>query len=162
MPKNIKTKNQEWLFEISSNKKLLEINRKEIRRFRDLMVLFVRRNIVSVYKQTILGPLWFFIQPIFTSLIQFVVFSKIADIQSDGVPYFLFVLAGNIMWGFFSTNLSASANTFSGNAAIFSKVYFPRSIMPITNTISGLFKFCIQFVLFIACLIFNCLMHGLI
>ena len=152
MPKNIKTKNQEWLFEISSNKKLLEINLKEIWRFRDLMVLFVRRNIVSVYKQTILGPLWFFIQPIFTSLIQFVVFSKIADIQSDGVPYFLFVLAGNIMWGFFSTNLSASANTFSGNAAIFSKVYFPRAIMPITNTISGLFKFCIQFVLFISIL----------
>lgn len=147
-----KTKN--WLFEITPERKLLNLNFKEIYHYRDLLILFVRRDIVAVYKQTILGPLWYFIQPLFTSLIQFVVFSKIADIPSDGVPYFLFVLAGNTLWNYFSTSFTDIADTFKKNQGIFGKVYFPRAIMPIAVTLSNLFKFAIQFVLFIGVMLF--------
>lgn len=144
----------EWLFEITPERKAFSLNLKEIYRYRDLLVLFVRRDIVAVYKQTVLGPLWFFIQPIFTSLIQFVVFSKIADIPSDGVPYFLFVLAGNTLWNYFSTSFTDIADTFKKNQGIFGKVYFPRAIMPIAVTASNLFKFGIQFLLFLAVLFY--------
>jgi lipopolysaccharide transport system permease protein len=147
-------KKSEWLFEISSKKKSFNFNFKEIYIYKDLLWLFVRRDIVSVYKQTILGPVWFFIQPLFTSLIQFLVFSKIATIPSDGVPYFLFVLAGNTMWNYFSISFTDTANTFVKNQGIFGKVYFPRAIMPLAITISNLFKFAIQFSLFIGVLIF--------
>lgn len=146
--------NQDWLFEITPNRKLIDINLKEIWRYRDLMVLFIRRDIVAVYKQTVLGPLWYFIQPIFTSIVQFVVFGKIAEIPSDGVPYFLFVLAGNTLWGFFSGALNTSSKTFSGNKGIFGKVYFPRAIMPISTTVSGLVKFFIQLGLFVGVLVY--------
>lgn len=145
---------QDWLFEITPERKLVQINLKEIWRYRDLLILFIRRNIVAVYKQTILGPLWFFIQPIFTSFIQFIVFGKIAELPSDGVPYFLFVLAGNTLWGFFSASLMSSSTTFRSNASIFGKVYFPRAIMPIAATVSGLVKFFIQVGLFVAVLLY--------
>lgn len=154
MNKSIVNSQQKWLFEITPNRKLIDINLKEIWRYRDLLVLFIRRDIVAIYKQTILGPLWFFIQPIFTSIIQFIVFGKIAEIPSDGVPYFLFVLAGNTLWGFFSHSLNASSKTFSANKAIFGKVYFPRAIMPISTTVSGLVKFFIQLGLFVAVLVY--------
>lgn len=143
-----------WLFEITPERKAFSLNLKEIYRYRDLLTLFVRRDIVSVYKQTVLGPLWFFIQPIFTSIIQFVVFSKIADIPSDGVPYFLFVLAGNTLWNYFSISFTATADTFKANQGIFGKVYFPRAIMPIAITFSNLFKFGIQFVMFLLVLFY--------
>lgn len=145
---------QDWLFEITPHQKLIDINLKEIWRYRDLLVLFIRRNVVAVYKQTILGPLWFLIQPIFTSLIQFIVFGKIAELPSDGVPYFLFVLAGNTLWGFFSASLGSSSTTFKSNASIFGKVYFPRAIMPIAATASGLVKFFIQVGVFVAVLLY--------
>ena len=142
-------KEKDWLFEITPNRKFIDINLKEIWRYRDLLVLFIRRNIVSVYKQTVLGPLWFIIQPLLTSFTQFIIFAKVANIPTDTVPPFLFLLSGNILWGYFSESLTASANTFRGNAGIFGKVYFPRAIMPITTTASGLLKFFIQFVLFL-------------
>lgn len=118
-------------------------------------MLFIRRDIVSVYKQTILGPLWFFIQPLFTSITQFIVFGKIASIPSDGVPYFLFVLAGNTLWSYFSTSFTSVADTFKRNEGIFGKVYFPRAIMPLAVTASNLFKFGIQFVLFLIVLFYS-------
>jgi lipopolysaccharide transport system permease protein len=144
-----------WLFEISSKRAKFQLNLREIYQYRDLLMLFIRRDIVSVYKQTVLGPIWFFIQPIFTSITQFVVFGKIASIPSDGVPYFLFVLAGNTLWSYFSTSFTSIADTFKKNEGIFGKVYFPRAIMPIAVTASNLFKFSIQFVLFVVILLYS-------
>jgi lipopolysaccharide transport system permease protein len=145
----------EWLFEISSERSKFKLNFKEIYQYRDLLMLFIRRDIVSVYKQTVLGPLWFFIQPIFTSITQFIVFGKIASIPSDGVPYFLFVLAGNTLWSYFSISFTSVADTFKNNEGIFGKVYFPRAIMPLAITASNLFKFGIQFVLFLTVLFYS-------
>lgn len=149
-----KKTDDKWLFEITPKRKLIDVNLSEIWRYRDLLALFIRRDIVAVYKQTVLGPLWFIIQPIFTSIIQFIVFSKIAEIPSDGIPYFLFVLTGNTLWTFFSSSFSASSNTFRVNAAIFGKVYFPRAIMPIATTASSLLKFLIQLILLVSVLIY--------
>jgi len=144
-----------WIYEIKSRRGGLSFDWKEIYSFRDLLFLFVRRDIVSMYKQTILGPLWFIIQPILTSLTQFIVFGEIASIPSDGVPYFLFVLAGNTLWNYFSLSFTGVADTFKTNEGIFGKVYFPRAIMPIAITISNLFKFSIQFILFVIVLIYS-------
>lgn len=156
-PPTSPTSNSEarWLFEISPERSIFKLNFREIYQYRDLLMLFIRRDVVSVYKQTILGPLWFLIQPIFTSLTQFMVFGKIASIPSDGVPYFLFVLAGNTLWSYFSTSFMSVAETFKKNEDIFGKVYFPRAIMPIAITASNLFKFGIQFVLFLVVLIYS-------
>jgi len=142
----------DWLFETTPRRKSFELNFKELYSYKDLLVLFIRRDIVSVYKQTVLGPLWFLIQPLLTSMIQFVIFGKFADIPSDGVPYFLFVLAGNILWNYFSLSFTGIAETFKKNQGIFGKVYFPRAIMPISISISNLFKFAIQFFLFVGIL----------
>ena len=149
------TEDNKWLYEISPQRAKFQLNLKEISQYLDLLMLFIRRDIVSIYKQTVLGPLWFFIQPIFTSITQFVVFGKIASIPSDGVPYFLFVLAGNTLWSYFSTSFTSVADTFKKNEDIFGKVYFPRAIMPIAITASNLFKFGIQFILFLAVLFYN-------
>lgn len=149
-----KTKNEDWLFEISPKKSALEINFKELWHYRDLLMLFVKRDIVTFYKQTVLGPIWFIIQPLLTSVIQFIIFSKIANIPSDGVPYFLFVLAGNILWFYFSDCLKAVSETFTANQNIFGKVYFPRIIMPLKIVVSNLVKFGIQFSFFVVVLIY--------
>lgn len=143
---------EDWLYEIEPKTKLLSLNFKEIWRYRDLLLMFVKRDIVTYYKQTILGPLWFLIQPIVTSIIQFIVFFKIAKIESDGIPYFLFVLAGNTLWFYFSECFKATSDTFKSNQNIFGKVYFPRVIMPLSVTISNLVKFGIQFLLFLVVL----------
>lgn len=142
-------KSEDWLFEISATKKAINFNIKELWHYRDLLLLFVKRDIVTFYKQTILGPVWFVIQPLITSVIQFVIFSKIASIPSDGIPYFLFVLAGNILWFYFSDCLKATSETFTANQNIFGKVYFPRIIMPLKVAVSNLIKFGIQFVFFL-------------
>lgn len=149
-----KLKNEEWLFEISPKKSAFEINFKELWLYRDLLMLFVKRDIVTFYKQTVLGPIWFIIQPLLTSIIQFIIFSKIAAIPSDGIPYFLFVLAGNIIWFYFSDCLKAVSETFTANQNIFGKVYFPRIIMPIKVVVSNLVKFGIQFSFFIVVLLY--------
>ena len=140
----MKTNDETWLYEISAKHKLIDLNFKEIWRYRDLLVLFVKRDITTVYKQTVLGPLWFFIQPLFTSVIFTLVFNNIANISTGGVPPFLFNLTGITAWNYFKVCLTGTSNTFRGNAGIFGKVYFPRVIMPMSVVISNLVKFGIQ------------------
>ena len=147
-------KTEDWLFEISSKKRAVDFNVKELWHYKDLLLLFVKRDVVTFYKQTVLGPIWFVIQPLITSVIQFIIFSKIAAIPSDGVPYFLFVLAGNIVWFYFSDCLKATSETFTSNQNIFGKVYFPRIIMPLKVAVSNLIKFGIQFVFFLIVLFY--------
>lgn len=144
--------NQKWLYEISPKGSLFTFNFSEIWRYRDLLLMFIKRDIVTYYKQTILGPLWFLIQPLITSIVQFFIFSKIAQIPSDGINYFLFALAGNTLWFYFSDSFNATSGTFRTNQNIFGKVYFPRIIMPLSTTISSLMKFGIQFLFFISVL----------
>lgn len=138
-----------WLYEITPHKKLIDLNIKEIWRYRDLLILFVKRDIVTVYKQTILGPLWFFIQPLFTSIIFTLVFNNVGGIATGGIPSFLFNLAGITAWNYFKSCLTGTSNIFRGNAGIFGKVYFPRAVMPLSITISNLLKFGIQLLIFI-------------
>ena len=138
------TQAQNWIFEISPERSKFKLNFKEIYQYRDLLFLFVRRDIVSIYKQTILGPLWYFISPLLASLTQYWVFGRLAELPSDGVPYFLFVLAGNVLWSYFSASLNGTSNTFSANQGIFGKVYFPRAIVPLSITASNLFQFVIK------------------
>ena len=142
-------KNENWLYEISAKRKLLDLNFKEVWRYRDLLVLFIKRDIVTVYKQTLLGPLWYFIQPLFTSLVFTLVFNNLGNIQTNGVPPFLFNLAGITAWNYFKACLTGASGTFKTNAGIFGKVYFPRVIMPLSITISNLLKFGIQLLIFI-------------
>jgi lipopolysaccharide transport system permease protein len=144
-----KNNNNDWLYEISPKRKLIELNFKEIWDYRDLLILFVKRDIVTVYKQTVLGPLWYFIQPLFTSVIFTLVFNNIANIPTGKVPPFLFNLAGITAWNYFNQSLTKTSNTFTANAGIFGKVYFPRVIMPLKTVISGLFKFGIQLIILV-------------
>ena len=142
-------KNVNWLYSISPKKKLIDLNLKEIWRYRDLLFLFVKRNVVTLYKQTILGPLWYFIQPLFTSIIFTLIFNNIANISTgDGIPPFLFNLAGITFWNYFKECLMGTSDTFRKNQNIFGKVYFPRVIMPISVVVSNLIKFGIQLLVF--------------
>ena len=143
------TNKDEWLYEITPSRKLIDLNFKEIWRYRDLLILFVKRDIVTVYKQTILGPLWFLIQPLFTALIFTLVFNNIANIPTGNIPPFLFNMAGITAWNYFSQCFTLTSNTFRTNAGIFGKVYFPRVIMPMSVTISNLLKLGIQIFIFI-------------
>ena len=140
---------QDWDIEIKPKEKLLSVDFGELWRYRDLCSLFVRRNIVVQYKQTILGPLWYIIQPMLTVVMYMVVFGGIAGIPTDGVPQPLFYLAGVCMWQYFADCLNNTSNTFVTNAGIFGKVYFPRLIMPVSNVLSNLLRFSIQFGLFV-------------
>lgn len=140
---------EDWLYEISPKKKLIELNFKEIWRYRDLLILFVKRDITTVYKQTILGPLWFLIQPLMTSVIFTLVFNGVAGINVPGVPMFLFNLAGITLWNYFSDCITNTSETFIKNQDLFGKVYFPRIIMPLSVVISNLLKFGIQLLIFI-------------
>lgn len=143
-------KNNTWLFEISSKSSLLDFKFKEIWQYRDLLMLFVRRDVVTLYKQTVLGPLWYLIQPLLTSVIFTLVFNGIADISTGTVNAFLFNLAGITIWNYFAECLKATSDTFKKNENIFGKVYFPRVIMPLSITVSNLLKLAIQLVIFIA------------
>ncbi len=145
------TKESQWLYTISSKKKLIDLNFNEIWRYRDLLFLFVKRDIVTVYKQTILGPLWYIIQPLFTSVIFTLIFNNLANIPTgNGVPAFLFNLAGITSWNYFKECLTGTSNTFTSNQNIFGKVYFPRVIMPMSLVVSNLLKLGIQLLVFIA------------
>ncbi|WP_369971626.1 ABC transporter permease [Psychroserpens sp. XS_ASV72] len=146
----LNTVDDKWLYTISSKKKLIDFNLKEIWRYRDLLILFVKRDVVTLYKQTILGPLWYLIQPLFTALVFTIIFNKVANIQTEGIPPFLFNLAGVSIWNYFNSCLTATSDTFKTNAAIFGKVYFPRIIVPLSIIISNLVKFGIQILIFIA------------
>lgn len=141
--------NDTWLYEISSKRKPFDLNLPEVWRYRDLLILFVKRDITTVYKQTILGPLWFFLQPLFTSVIFTLVFNNLGSISTHAIPPFLFNLAGITAWNYFTACFTGTSDTFRANAAIFGKVYFPRVIMPMSITISNLVKFGIQLLIFI-------------
>lgn len=139
-----------WLYTISPKKRVVDLNFKEIWRYRDLLFLFVKRDVITLYKQTVLGPLWYLIQPIITSVIFTIIFNGIASIDvGNGVHPFLFNLAGVTIWNYFSECLKGTSDAFKKNQGIFSKVYFPRVIMPLTTVISALLKFVIQFLIFI-------------
>jgi len=142
-------KQDKWLIEISPSNRLLELNLKQVWRYRDLLFLFVKRDVITLYKQTILGPLWYLIQPLFTTIIFTLIFNNLAGIQTGGIPPFLFNLAGVTTWNYFRECLSATSDTFKKNEQIFGKVYFPRIIMPLSIVISNLLKFGIQFFIFI-------------
>lgn len=142
-----------WIFEISPERSAFKLNFKEIYQYRDLLMLFIRRDIVSVYKQTVLGPIWYFISPLLASITQYWVFGRLAELPSDGTPYFLFVLGGNVLWSYFQTSLTGTSNTFSANQGIFGKVYFPRAIVPLSITASNLFQFGIKLLLLITFII---------
>ncbi len=142
--------NREWTLIIRPHEKLWKLNLREVWAYRDLVELFVKRNIVVQYKQTILGPLWYLIQPILTVIMNMVVFGGIAHMSTDGVPQVLFYMAGNVCWFYFSDCLNQTSSTFVTNQAMFGKVYFPRMVVPISTVISNLLRFGIQVLLFIA------------
>jgi lipopolysaccharide transport system permease protein len=141
--------NKNWLYEIDSKKPLLSLNFREIWQYRDLLLLFVKRDIVTVYKQTILGPLWYIIQPLFTSVIFTLIFNFFAKFETGVVPGLLFQMAGITAWNYFKECLTGTAGTFTKNQDMFGKVYFPRVIMPMSVTVSNLVKFGIQCLIFI-------------
>ena len=126
----------------------LDINLKELWQYRDLVMLFVRRTFVAQYKQTILGPAWAIIQPLFTTVIFTVIFGNMAGLAPGGVPTFAFYLCGSVAWSYFSGCLTATASTFTANASIMGKVYFPRLVMPISTVLSNLISFAIQFIFY--------------
>ena len=132
---------------ISSKHHWLDLNLKEVWRYRDLIFLFTKRNFVVSYKQTVLGPAWIFLTPLFSSIVQAFVFGGIAGIETDGVPMLLFYLTSNALWTYFSNCLVMNANTFTENAYVFGKVYFPRLTTPISNVLSSIIRFGIQMIL---------------
>ena len=140
---------KDWDLVIKPKESLFSVDFKELWRYRDLCSLFVKRNIITQYKQTVLGPLWWLIQPALTVIMYMVVFGGIAGIPTDGVPQPLFYLCGICMWQYFSDCLTKTSNTFVNNSGIFGKVYFPRLVMPLADVISNLLRFGIQFGLFI-------------
>lgn len=144
----------DWLFEITPKNKFFSLNLKEVWQYRDLLLLFVKRDVITVYKQTVLGPLWYLIQPLFTSVTFTIIFNNVAGIDTGTVPPFLFNLAGITVWNYFTACLTGTSDTFKANAAIFGKVYFPRIITPLSVVISNLVKFGIQFLIFIGFYIF--------
>ena len=141
--------NERFTTVITAKRRWFDIDLKELWHYRDLIMLFVRRTFVSQYKQTILGPAWAVIQPLFTTVIFTVIFGNIAGLAPGGVPTFVFYLAGSIAWTYFSGCLTATASTFTANASVMGKVYFPRLVMPVATVISQLISFAIQFLFFL-------------
>ena len=128
---------------------LLQLNLKDVWRYRDLMMMYVKRNIVTVYKQTILGPLWLIVQPVLTTIMFMFVFGNLAGLSTDGIPGALFYFSGIILWNYFSQCLTGTSGVFINNQGVFGKVYFPRLVVPMATTISNLIQFCIQFCVFL-------------
>lgn len=140
---------EEWDLVIEPKSKWYDLQLGEILRYKDLLFLFVRRDFVALYKQTILGPLWFFIQPIITSLTFTVIFGNLANISTDGLPQILFYMCGLNLWTYFADTLTKTSDTFTTNANIFGKVFFPRIIVPLSVVVSNLIKLGVQFILFV-------------
>jgi|TARA_B100002003_G_scaffold181183_1_gene169230 lipopolysaccharide transport system permease protein len=138
----------DWDLVITADRGWFSIDLKELWRYRDLIMLFVQRDLVSQYKQTILGPLYFAITPILGTLINTLIFGKIAKLSTDGVPHFLFYMSGNLFWGYFNSCLTSAKDTFTANSGIFSQVYFPRLAVPVSQSISGLVRMAVQFIVF--------------
>ncbi len=139
----------DWDLIITPRKKWYDLQLRDVWHYRDLIGMFVRRDFVSRYKQTILGPLWFLIQPFLTSVVFVVVFGNIANLPTDGLPQMLFYMSGNVLWNYFSGCLTGTSTTFTSNAHLFGKVYFPRLVTPISIIISNLITFAIQFIFFL-------------
>lgn len=135
---------KDWDLVIQPRKKLLDIDFKGIWQYRDLFRMFVKRDIITVYKQTILGPLWFFFQPVFTTVMYMFVFATLAGISTGGIPQALFYMSGTLLWNYFNACFTTGQNTFTGNQGIFSKVYFPRLVAPLAGITSGFIKALIQ------------------
>lgn len=140
---------QTWTTIIKPQTKLFDLKLRELWKYRDLIVMFVKRDFKTMYKQTILGPIWIIINPILTTLMQVIVFGNIANISTDGMPQFLFYMAGNTVWMYFYSCLTKTSNTFVGNVNVFGKVYFPRLVTPISIVLSGLIAFGVQFIIFL-------------
>ena len=140
--------------EIKPKKAWLDVDIKGLWRYRDLYRMYIRRDIVTMYKQTILGPLWYFIQPVFTTIIYMFVFGGLAGISTDGIPQPLFYMAGITLWNYFATCFGSCSNVFAANQGVFGKVYFPRLVVPLSSVSSSLIRFLIQFVMFIAIYIY--------
>ncbi|HUX43061.1 MAG TPA: ABC transporter permease [Rectinemataceae bacterium] len=144
----------DWTLVLKPKRGWLDIDLREIYRYRDLIWMFVNRDFVTVYKQTILGPLWFILNPLFTTIMYSFVFGQLAKIPTDGVPQTLFYYGGSMLWGYFSTCLNSASDTFSGNSSLFSKVYFPRLTVPISKVFSNLISAGIQFATLIVFYVF--------
>jgi lipopolysaccharide transport system permease protein len=136
---------KKWDVVIASRSKVVDLNLRSVWRYRDLIWMFFKRDFIAFYKQTILGPLWYLIQPILTAITYFVIFGKIANISTDGLPPLVFYISGIVVWTYFSACLTNNAEVFSKNAQLFGKVYFPRLVVPISVAISGMVAFAIQF-----------------
>ncbi|EJF54920.1 ABC-type polysaccharide/polyol phosphate export system, permease component [Saprospira grandis DSM 2844] len=145
----MKETEENWSLVIGPKRSLWSLDLAELWQYRDLLQMFVRRDVVTVYKQTVLGPIWFFVQPIMTMLVYVVIFGNIAGLPTDDIPQPLFYLSGIIIWNYFSDCFMQTSDTFSLNQDMFGKVYFPRLIMPLSKVVAGLIKFAIQFVLFL-------------
>ena len=145
---------ENWDMVIEPQRSLFDLRFGELWRYRDLVLLFVRRDFVAVYKQTILGPLWYLIQPLLTTITFTVIFGQIASLPTDGLPQFLFYMSGTVVWAYFADCLNKTSNTFVRNANLFGKVYFPRMAVPVSILISNLITFAIQFGLFIVFVLF--------
>jgi lipopolysaccharide transport system permease protein len=143
-----------WDMLIEPQRGLFELRLGELWRYKDLVMLFVRRDFVSVYKQTILGPLWYLIQPVLTTIMFTVIFGQIASLPTDGLPQFLFYLSGTVIWTYFADCLNKTSNTFVQNSSLFGKVYFPRLAVPVSILISNLITFLIQLALFVVFVLF--------
>jgi lipopolysaccharide transport system permease protein len=150
---------EQWTTIIRPVSGWVNVNLAELWRYRDLIALFVRRDFTATYKQTILGPLWFLIQPLFSTLVFTIIFGRIANIPTDGMPPMLFYMAGIVSWNYFSSCMTSTANTFVNNAGIFGKVYFPRLTVPVSVVIINLATFAIQFALFL-CFLFYFMLRG--
>lgn len=144
---------EKWTTVLKPKNKWLDINLKELFSYKDLILLFVKRNYATKYKQTILGPLWMIISPLVTTLIQAVVFGNIAGLSTDGTPQLAFYMAGNLIWAYFAACVNQTSNTFVSNAGVFGKVYFPRMTVPVSTVLTGMIDFVIQFMLFLAILL---------
>lgn len=144
---------EQWTTIIRPKTRWFDIDFGELWHYRDLIMLFVRRDFVAIYKQTILGPLWFLLQPLFSTLVFTVIFGYVAKIPTDGIPHLLFYFSGIVSWNYFSNCLTKTSDTFSLNAGIFGKVYFPRLVVPVSVVITNLITFAIQFVLFLFLLV---------
>lgn len=151
-----------WDLTINPHSKWFDLRIKEIFKYKDLLFLFVKRDFVSIYKQTILGPLWFFLQPIITAITFTVIFGNLAKISTDGLPQILFYMCGITLWNYFADTLTKTSDTFSSNANIFGKVYFPRMIAPLSVVVSNLIKLGIQFLLFLGIWIYYLIQSDLI
>jgi len=143
------TSNDPWDLIIAPQRHLFDLHLDDLWRYRDLVLLFVRRDFVAVYKQTVLGPLWYLIQPLLTTITFTFIFGQVAQLPTDGLPQFLFYMSGTVIWTYFADCITKTSNTFVNNASLFGKVYFPRLAVPVSILISNLITFGIQFALFL-------------